>query len=67
MIEKLRDRFVLLFQPIRSGTHASADQRFALLDELLDSAEPATRRLGFDALRKALLTRCTIGGSTEAF
>ncbi|HWU13804.1 MAG TPA: hypothetical protein VN157_07305 [Caulobacter sp.] len=67
MIEALRPRFTQFFQLLRSGTEASPQHRFALLDKLLVRTDGPTRVLGLQALRAALRTHPDNHRSAEPF
>jgi hypothetical protein len=55
--ESVRDKILPMFHIQRSGTHATPQQRFAVIDKWLASTEPQIRDLGLDALDTALETR----------
>ena len=50
----VRDRIIQLFQPYLSGTHATLDQREAVLREMLVADDPKRRELGLKMLSTAL-------------
>lgn len=52
--DSVRDKIVRLFQPYLSGTHATPEQRAAILKVALWSREPNLRSLGAMMLSKAL-------------
>ena len=49
-----RDKISRFFQPYLSGTHASLDQRLAILDECLGSEQAGRRSMGIALLSTAL-------------
>ena len=52
--DAVRDKISRFFQPYLSGTHASLDQRLAILDECLGSEKAGRRSLGITLLSTAL-------------
>jgi len=54
--KQARDAFVSLFGLYLSGTHATIEQRLALLEGLVVSADERRRELGMAALERALKT-----------
>lgn len=55
--ESVRDKILPMFRIQRSGTHATPEQRFAVIDKWLGSGDPQRRALGLEALDAALETR----------
>jgi hypothetical protein len=55
--ESVRDKILPMFHIQRSGTHATPEQRFAVIDKWLASDDPQMQALGLDALDTALETR----------
>ena len=52
--DSVRDKITSFFQPYLSGTHATLEQRAAVLKEALWSADPYLRGLGTEMLSKTL-------------
>lgn len=52
--DSVRDKITQFFQPYLSGTHATPEQRAAVLRETLWSTDPKLRTLGTQMLSKAL-------------
>lgn len=51
------DTFVSLFMILRSGTHATIEQRLSVIEQLLRSGEAKAQALGLAAVGKVLMTR----------
>jgi hypothetical protein len=52
--DAVRDKISGFFQPYLSGTHASLEQRFAIVERCLSSEDAGRRSLGLKLLSTAL-------------
>lgn len=55
--ENVRDKILPMFHIQRSGTHATPEQKFGVIDRWLASDDPKRQALGLEALDTALETR----------
>jgi hypothetical protein len=65
--DAVRPKVVALFRVERSGTHATMERRFAVIDAWLASPRPERRALGVAALEAALETEFAGADFPEAF